>query len=56
MKLTLVSFSCRGIEVSGFIMAPYINGKPIVSYSVIDHLFSTKAGFIPRRGETVSIG
>jgi hypothetical protein len=54
-KLTLVSFLCRNKVVMDFVNLPVINGKTIISQQTIDDLFYKKHGFIPQRGETISI-
>lgn len=55
-KLTLVSAQCRGIKVIAFIDLRLTNGKAIISNSTLDDMFFTLAGFVPQRGETISIG
>lgn len=55
-KLTLVSFKCRYKKVSAFVMAEIVDGKAVVPESLIDKLFWDLWGFMPQRGETISIG
>lgn len=55
-KLTAVSVQCRSKRVYAFLMIPVINGKTILTQKVIDHLFETRFGFTPQRGETISYG
>lgn len=55
-KLTLVSLMCRGKILQAFCYLPVINGKTILSNKAINILFNDFFGFIPEKGETVSIG
>jgi len=55
-KLTLVSLLCRGKVVREFIMLPVYYGKSVIHPGAIDKLFLKHHGFIPERGETISIG
>ena len=55
-KLTLVSLMCRSKIVRAFVNLHYVSGKAVISQSAIDDLFWTNCGFIPGRGETISIG
>lgn len=54
-KLTLVSLICRGKWVREFIMLPVYYGKSIMHPGAIDKLFLKHYGFIPKRGEKISI-
>lgn len=55
-KLTLVTLTCRYKRISMFLFLPLVNGRPVIYQSTINSIFDTYAGFIPTRGETVSIG
>lgn len=55
-KLTLVSLMCRGKIVRGFVMLPIIEGKAILSVSTMNEMFMQAHGFVPERGQTISIG
>ncbi len=46
---------CRGKAIMAFVMCPMINDKAIISQATIDDLFYTRHGFVPTRGETISI-
>lgn len=55
-KLTLVSIMCRYKSISAFLNLPVYNGKVVLHQSTINKLFKKYHGFIPERGETISIG
>ena len=55
-KLTLVNLMCRRMYISTFVMLPIINGKAFLSSKAIDDIFYSNFGFIPQRGETISLG
>lgn len=55
-KLTLISLMCRGKLLRTFCYLPVIDGKTILPNSAINILFDEYFGFIPERGETISIG
>jgi hypothetical protein len=55
-KLTLVSFMCRYKVVRAFVRTKVVDGRTMVSSSIINKLFYKHHGFCPTRGETISIG
>ena len=55
-KLTLVSAMCRNKVVSGFFnLTADDNGNYRLTEGMLDYLFYDTWGFIPVRGETISI-